>query len=70
MKKQGYEQGVICQIIGGSRKQEIRKQCNSIRDEVILTMQTKGKAVQFEGEDMKLGKEKSWAENSNHYGNK
>ena len=28
--------------------------CNSIKDEIILTMQTKGKTVQFEGEDMKL----------------
>ena len=35
-------------------KQEIRKECNSIKDEIILTMQTKGKTVQFGGEDMKL----------------
>ena len=35
-------------------KQKIRKECNSIKDEIILTMQTKGKTVQFEGEDMKL----------------
>ena len=34
-------------------RQETRKECNSIKDEIILTMQTKGKAVQFEGEDMK-----------------
>ena len=25
-----------------------------MKDEIILTMQTKGKTVQFEGEDMKL----------------
>ena len=35
-------------------KQEVRKECNSIKDEIILTMQTKGKTIQFEGEDMKL----------------
>ena len=35
-------------------KQETRKECNSIEDEIILTMQTKGKTVQFEGEDIKL----------------
>ena len=35
-------------------KKKIRKWCKSIRDGVILTMQTKGKVVQFEGEDMKL----------------
>ena len=35
-------------------KQESRKECNSIKDEIILTMQTKVKTVQFEGEDMKL----------------
>ena len=34
--------------------QEARKECISIKDEVILTMQRKGKTVQFEGEDMKL----------------
>ena len=35
-------------------EQEARKECISIKDEVILTMQRKGKTVQFEGEDMKL----------------
>ena len=35
-------------------KQETRKECNSIKNEIILTIQTKGKTVQFEGEDMKL----------------
>ena len=35
-------------------KQEKRNECNSIKDEIILKMQTKGKTVQFEGEDMKL----------------
>ena len=35
-------------------KQEARKECNSIKDEIILTMQTKGKTIQFEGKDMKL----------------
>ena len=35
-------------------KQETRKECNSIKDEIILTMQTKGKTAQFEGEDMTL----------------
>ena len=35
-------------------KQEARKECNSIKDEIVLTMQTKGKTVQFEREDMKL----------------
>ena len=34
-------------------KQETRKELNSTKDEIILTMQTKGKTVQFE-EDMKL----------------
>ena len=34
-------------------KQETRKEYNSIKDEIIWTMQTKGKTVQFE-EDMKL----------------
>ena len=28
-------------------KQETRKECNSIKDEIILTIQTKGKTVQF-----------------------
>ena len=37
-----------------AKEQETRKECNSIKDEIILTMQTKGKTVQFEGEDMKL----------------
>ena len=27
---------------------------NAIKDEIILTMQTKGKTIQFEGEDIKL----------------
>ena len=35
-------------------KQETRKECYSIKDEIILTMQTKGITVQTEGEDMKL----------------
>ena len=35
-------------------KQEARKECNSIKDEIILTMQRKGKTIQFEGEDMTL----------------
>ena len=35
-------------------KQETRKECNSIKGEIIFTMQTKSKTVQFEGEDMKL----------------
>ena len=35
-------------------RQEARKDCNSIKDEIILTIQTKGKTIQFEGEDMKL----------------
>ena len=35
-------------------KQEVRKECNSIKDEIISTMQTKGKTIQFEGKDMKL----------------
>ena len=35
-------------------KQEARKDCNSIKDEIILTIETKGKTIQFEGEDMKL----------------
>ena len=50
-------------------KQEARKECNSIKDEIILTMQTKGKTIQFEGEDVKL-KGKYWTENSHQYGNK
>ena len=35
-------------------KQETRKECNLIKDEIILKMQTKGKTQQFEGEDIKL----------------
>ena len=35
-------------------KQEARKGCNSVKDKIILTMQTKYKRVQSEGEDMKL----------------
>ena len=35
-------------------KQEARKECNSIKDEIILTMQRKGKTIQFQGEDMTL----------------
>ena len=35
-------------------KQEARNECNSIKDEIILTMQTKGKTIRLEGEDMKL----------------
>ena len=35
-------------------KEETRKECNPIKDEIIMTMQTKGKTVQFGGEDMKL----------------
>ena len=35
-------------------KQEARKISNAIKDEIILTMQTKGKTMQFEGEDIKL----------------
>ena len=35
-------------------KQERSKECNSIKDEIILTIQAKGKIVQFEEEDMKL----------------
>ena len=35
-------------------KQEARKECNSIKDEIILTMQTKGKTIQFEGDDIKI----------------
>ena len=35
-------------------KQEARKISNAIKDEIILAMQTKGKTIQFEGEDIKL----------------
>ena len=35
-------------------KQEARKGCNSIKDKIILTMQTKCKRIQSEGEDVKL----------------
>ena len=35
-------------------KQEARKMSNAIKDEIILKMQTKGKTIQFEGEDIKL----------------
>ena len=35
-------------------KQEARKESNSVKDEIILTIQAKGKIVKFEGEDMKL----------------
>ena len=30
-------------------KQQTGKECNSIKDELILAMQTKGKKIQFEG---------------------
>ena len=58
-EKQGYMYGVIrvCQIIGGSRKLENKKQEKRVtlfKDKVILIMQTKGKIVQFEREDMKI----------------
>ena len=35
-------------------KQKAGKEGNSVKDEIILTMQRKGKTVQFEGENMKL----------------
>ena len=35
-------------------KQEARKESNSVKDEIILAIQAKGKIVKFEGEDMKL----------------
>ena len=35
-------------------KQKARKECNSVKDEIILAIQTKGKTIQFEGEDIKL----------------
>ena len=51
--------GVICscQIIGGSSQlgnKKARKESNSIKDEIILAMQTKGKIVQSQREDVKL----------------
>ena len=49
-------------------KRETRKECNSVEDEIILTMLTKGKTVQFKGEDMKLEGKKYWTENSNQCG--
>ena len=49
-------------------KRETRKECNSVEDEIILTIITKGKTVQFKGEDMKLEGKKYWTENSNQYG--
>ena len=52
-----------------ARKQETKKDCNSFKDEIILTMQTKDKTIQFDGEDMKL-EGKYWTENLNQYGNK
>ena len=57
MKKQGYVQGVIYldnRWIKDAWKQEARKRCNSIKDKIILTMQTKYKRIQSEGEDVKL----------------
>ena len=50
----------FCMLVSDNRwikeawKQEARKERNSIKDEIILTMQTKGKTIQFEGEDVKL----------------
>ena len=35
-------------------KQEAGKKCHSIKDGIILAMQTKGKTIQFEGEEMKI----------------
>ena len=35
-------------------KQEAGKKCHSIKDGIILAMQTKGETIQFEGEEMKI----------------
>ena len=34
-------------------KQDTRKECNSIKDEIIWAMQTKGKTIQFEGYEIR-----------------
>ena len=34
-------------------KKEARKESNSVKDEIILTIQAKGKIVKFEGVDMR-----------------
>ena len=47
-------------------KKETRKECNLIKDEIILAIKTKGKTVQFDGDE----KVKHWTENSNRYWNK
>ena len=44
-------------------KKETRKECNLIKDEIILAIETKVKTVQFDGDE----KVKHWTENSNRY---
>ena len=50
-------------------KQKAGKEGNSVKDEIILTMQRKGKTVQFEGENMKL-EGKIIKKKSDEHGNK
>ena len=50
-------------------KQKAGKEGNSVKDEIILTMQRKGKTVQLEGENMKL-EGKIIKKKSHEYGNK
>ena len=50
-------------------KQKGGKEGNSVKDEIILTMQRKGKTVQFEGENMKL-EGKIIKKKSHEHGNK
>ena len=57
MNKQGlgcYMFVSDCNWIKKAWKQETRKESDSIKNEKILTMQAKGKAIQFEGEEVKL----------------
>ena len=51
---------------GGS---ETKNESNSKKDEIILTVQTKDKAVQFKGEDLKL-EGKILDKKFNQHGNK
>ena len=54
MKKRGYMLGAICLCLWNKRSLDTKKESDSIKSKMILTEQTKGKAVQSEGEGMKL----------------
>ena len=57
----------VNRLIKEALKQTL-KESNSIKNKIILVMQTKGKTVQFEGEHLKL-EGKYWTKNSKQHGN-